>query len=130
MGYAGDWTRARELTDRAFALNPRSPGWYRYAAYFDHYRRGEYAEALAAAELINMPEYFTSHTALAAAHAELGHVGAAQRAAQEVLRLAPSLPEDGQVQLERFIFSQPDLVERFIDGLRKAGLLMTRRQCD
>lgn len=127
MGYAGDWARSRELTARAMALNPHHPGWYHYAAYFDHYRRTEYAEALAVAERINMPDYFTSHTALAAAHAQLGHVAAARAAAQDALRLAPTFPEDGQLQLERFIFSQPELVAHFIEGLRKAGLDMARR---
>ncbi len=128
FAYAGDWERGRALTDRAIRLNPRGPRISHYVAFFDHYRRGEYPEALDAANRLNMPDYHTTHASLAVVHAELGHAAAARASADELLRLVPTYPEDGQDELERFFFAQPALVGRFVESLRKAGLPMARRE--
>lgn len=50
FGYSGDWERGVELTTRAMALNPHHPGWYRFSTFFNEYRQGHYAEALAIAQ--------------------------------------------------------------------------------
>ncbi len=86
-GYAGDWERGLELTTAAMKLNPHHPGWYWFTTFFDHYLQGRYAEALATAQKINLPEYFPTHYAAAIAHARLGNQKAAEAAAKEVLRL-------------------------------------------
>ena len=79
---------ARKTTHPAFSL-PNRPHvlTHYYRKFFDHYLQGRYAEALATAQKINLPEYFPTHYAAAIAHARLGNQKAAEAAAKEVLRL-------------------------------------------
>jgi Tol biopolymer transport system component/TolB-like protein len=125
---SGDWERGLALTNEAKSLNPHHPGWYHFQVSLDHYRRGEYGEALGAAHKINMPELFSNHLALAIAHGQLGHDESARQAAREMLRLYPEFEKKGQSEhLESWLFSQPEVVEQLVDGLCRAGLEMDRR---
>ncbi|MBT8473497.1 MAG: TIR domain-containing protein, partial [Marinicaulis sp.] len=122
-GYAGDWDRGRELTTRAMALNPNHPGWYRFNVFFDAYRQGNYNEALQIAERIRQPDYFADAYARAIAHAQLGQIQAAERAAQKFISLLPDGFETWREKhLEVWMYAQPALQEQIIEGLEKAGL--------
>ena len=122
-GYAGDWERGVELTTRAMAMNPHHPGWYRFTTFFDKYRQGHYSDALAIAQKMNLPDYFASHYALAIANAQLGNMAAARQAAENVRRLWPDFEQEiYSGHLEKWMFSQPDLIAGIVDGLEKAGL--------
>ena len=126
MGYSGDWERGVELTTRAMRLNPHHPGWYRFTSFFDEYRQGHYAEALAIAQKINMRFYWADAHSRALAHAELGHTEAARAAVQELLRLWPDFEAQYyEVGLERWNF-RPELVEQVLESTRKAGLHVAR----
>jgi tetratricopeptide (TPR) repeat protein len=94
MAYAGDWERGGALAEQAMQLNPHHPGWYRFSAFFNAYRKEDYHAALEVALKFNMPSYFYTHIALAAAYGQLGE----QK------------------------WMDPGLVEQVIDGLGKAGL--------
>ena len=123
--HSGDWERGLALTKEARSLNPHYPGWYHFQEFLDHYRRGEHAESLRTAQTINMPGTFSNHLALTIAHAQLGHENAAGQAAREMLQLYPDFEEKEQREhLELWLFSQPEVVEHMVDGLRKAGLDM------
>jgi len=124
MGYGGDWERSVELTTRAMTLNPNHPGWYRFNTFFNEYRQGHYKAALDIAERINMPDYFADAYARAIAHAELGQLEQANEALNEFKALLPGidLAKFKKIHLDTWIYAQPDLVEKIIDGLRKAGL--------
>lgn len=127
IAYAGDWEKGVQIAAGAMKLNPHHPGWYRFAEAFDHYRRGDYDESVASAQTINMPEYFSSHMVLGAAHAQIGNSRAARAAAREILRLYPGFDERGQREhLDKWFHAQPEFVEHFVEGLRKAGLEMAR----
>ena len=39
IAYAGDWERGFALVERAMQLNPRHPGWYWFAHFYDAYRQ-------------------------------------------------------------------------------------------
>ena len=131
LGYSGDWERGVELTTRAMTLNPHHPGWYRFTTFFDMYHRGDYAAALAIAQRINMPDYFASHYALAIAHAQLGNLDAARRAAQDILRIYPDFEEEiYEGHLEKWMYAQPDLIGHIVDGLQKAGLRVQRPEAE
>src|SRR5207244_8176866 len=39
IAYAGDWERGCALSDTGCQLNPNHPGWYRYPAWHDAYRK-------------------------------------------------------------------------------------------
>ena len=77
IAYAGDWERGCALVERAVELNPRHPGWYWFPLFYDAYRRGDYREAVAIAFKINLPKFFVTHEALAAAYGQLAEYKAA-----------------------------------------------------
>ena len=123
LGYGGDWVRSVELTQRAMALNPNHPGWYRFNTFFNEYRQEHYEKALDIALRINMPGYFPEAYVRAATYAQLGKQEKANRALGELKALWPGV----NIQLlkphmDKWFYAQPDLYEQILEGLRKAGL--------
>jgi serine/threonine-protein kinase len=72
IAFSGDWERGLKLNERMQALNPHHPGWYWFVPFHYHFHKGEYAQALAAAKRVNMPELIWTHTSIALAAAEVG----------------------------------------------------------
>jgi hypothetical protein len=58
---------------------------------------------------------------IAAAYAQLGQLDAARPAVQQLLAIKPDFVESARADSEKW-FGPCDLVEHFLDGLRKAGL--------
>jgi tetratricopeptide (TPR) repeat protein len=124
-GYGGNWGRSVEITTRAMELNPHHAGWYYFNTFFNEYRRHRYAEALAIAQKINLPDYWATPLALAVCYAELGREREAKAAAKEILRIWPEFERDYYQQgLVNWMFGQPELIDQIQDGLRKAGINM------
>jgi hypothetical protein len=98
----------------------RRPGWYRFSTFFNAYRRGDFRVALDIALKMNMPSYFYTHIALAAAYGQLGEQAAASRALRELLEQKPDFARVAREELGKWMDS--GLVEQVIDGLRNAGL--------
>ena len=121
MAYAGDWEHGVALAEKALSLNPHHPGWYRFAAVMNAYRKSDYRSALDIAQKMNMPSYFATHAALAAAYGQLGDEEAARRAASELLAQKPGFAEVAREEFAKW-FGRGELLEHFLDGLRKAGL--------
>ena len=121
LGYAGDWERACTLAERAMQLNPHHPGWYRFAAFHAAYSRRDFEGAVEVALKFNMPSYFYTHYALAAAYGQLGQREAARQALDELLAQRPDFADVAREELGRWQ-GHGDLLELALDGLRKAGL--------
>jgi serine/threonine protein kinase/tetratricopeptide (TPR) repeat protein len=117
---AGDWERGCALVERARGLNPHHPGWYWFPSCFDAYRRGDYRDALGFAFKANMPGFWRTNLALAAAYGQLGEREAAYKAVRELLALKPDFPAVAHEELGKWW--DRVLVEHILDGLRKAGL--------
>ena len=120
IAYAGDWERGCALAIRARRLNPHHPGWYWFGSFFDAYRQRDYRGALDYALKVNMPGFWRTNLALAAAYGQLGEEEAAGEAARGLLALRPDFPTIACEELEKWW--DPGLVEHLIEGLRKAGL--------
>ena len=118
--HAGDWDRGLALAEEALKLNPHHPGWYRYGKFWGHYRKREYQEALRIARMINMPGNFYYHSTLACVLGQLGRTEDAQRSVQDLLKMYPDFPAKARAELGKWI--EPELVEQFVEGMRKAGL--------
>ena len=120
LAYAGEWERGCALAERATQLNPSHPGWYWFTAFFNAYQKGDYPAALDTARKLNMPGYFIATAALVASYGQLGERDAARNALRELLRQRPDIATVAYDEFGKWY--EPELVERFIDGLRKAGL--------
>jgi hypothetical protein len=118
--FSGNWERGRELGDRARQLNANHPSWYWALPLLDAYRAGDYQAARALAPKAVMPGQYYSHALFAAVYGQLGDLETAREEVRQVLALRPDFAEIAREQFGRWYL--PDLVERLIDGLRKAGL--------
>jgi TolB-like protein len=125
IAYSGDWERGGELSRRARGLNPHHPGWYWFVPCLDAYRNGDYTAAREFALRVNMPGFWRSHLAIAAACGQLGEHSAASSALHTLLQQRPDIAQAPREALS--LWWQPELVEQLIDGLRKAGLSDTGR---
>jgi TolB-like protein/Tfp pilus assembly protein PilF len=120
IAYAGDWERGCALSEKGSQLNPNHPGWYRYTAWHDAYRKKDYRKALDVALHLNAPKNYYTHAVLAICYAQLGQMEEARKALQDMLALKPNYAEVARELHGRWI--DPDLVEQLMEGLRKAGL--------
>ncbi len=119
IAYSGDWERGLAVVEKAMQINPRLPGWVRFPAFYDAYRKRDYQNAIRIGLKFNLPNHSSAHAAMAAAYAQAGDLAAAQKSLQELRRLMPSTAE----VLERIgRWHLPDLADHVIDGLRKAGM--------
>jgi TolB-like protein len=127
MLHEGDWERGCALVERARQLNPNHPGWYWFAAFWDAYRKRDYRSALEVALKINMPGDFYVSAVIAAAHGQLGELEAARAALLQLLAMKPDFAATAREEFEKW-FGAGELVEHFLDGLRKAGLEIAREE--
>src|SRR5208282_2184467 len=104
-------------------LNRHHPGWYHNVAFHHHYRKGEYEAALQAAKKINMPEFHWMHLMTAAACGMLGRHEEARTALESLRKSNPTFLDLANVREDMEMWD-PDKneVERFLQGLQKAGL--------
>ena len=89
-----------------------------------HYGAGRYEEAVDwAKQSVRLnPDAFIVHRALAASNAQLGRIDEARAALAEVLRLDPNLTLEKVKRQTAAVGWDPDVIEPYIAGLRKAGL--------
>ncbi|SED51367.1 TolB amino-terminal domain-containing protein [Rhizobiales bacterium GAS188] len=116
--YAGQAEQSLGHLERAIRLNPYHPDWYLW------HLADAYNALKRPVDVINtiqrMQDQSEGRRLLAANYAHLGMMGQARAAAEEVMRLHP------EFRISRWRLRPPyrdlDLLERFIEGLRKAGL--------
>ena len=121
--------------EKTLRLDPRNPQKALWLAWMSwaHYGAGRYEEAVDWAKqsvrlnpdaAVAYPGLTVSYAqlALASSNGQLGHIDEAGAAQAEVLRIDPGLTlEKFKLQLADLDFD-PDVIERRLDGLRKAGL--------
>jgi TolB-like protein len=122
--YTGDWDRGLALVGRAKQLNPNHPGWYWYADFYNSYRQRDYRGAITFLLKADLPGHWFMHAGLAAAYAQLGENNSAGKALRDLLKLRPDFPVVVRKEAEKWW--NPEYVDHFIDGLRKAGLEIAR----
>jgi adenylate cyclase len=126
IAYVGDWEHGCALVERAMQLNPRHPGWYLFPLFHKAYRKGDYRGAVSVGLKFNIPGFFATHLFMAAAYAQFGERDAAGKALRDLLRVRPGIAVWVREGLGRY--HDPELVEHYIDGLRKAGLEIADEQ--
>ena len=119
--FAGQWDRGMALIKKAQALNPYHPGWYHFPLAINRFRVSEYEQAATEFAKINTPGWYQMHAGLAASYGQLGRKQEAQSAAKALLERKPDFLADPR-HFYRMRNLAPELGERLMDGLRKAGL--------
>ena len=123
IAFSGDWERGVALAQRAIDLNRHHPGWYHNVFFHHHYRKGEYEAALQAAKKINMPEFHWMQLMTAAACGMLGRHEEARTAIESLRKYNPTFLDLENVREDIEMWDpDKDEVERFLQGLQKAGL--------
>jgi TolB-like protein/tRNA A-37 threonylcarbamoyl transferase component Bud32 len=120
LAFAGDWKRGCELAEKARDLNPHHPAWYWALPFLDAYRQADYVTARTFIAKADMPGQFFSQALFAAVYGQLGEPAAAETSVREVLALKPDFPQIAREEFAKWY--PPELVDRLIEGLRKAGL--------
>lgn len=124
IGLCGDFEGATTYIQRALELSPRDQfraSWYSHyavaAAVAGHYQQ---AVDLARLTLAQNPEFLGGFRTLAVGLAYLGHQGEANEAIQALTVRLPELTL--RSALEQLPFSESACRDRYIEGLRMAGL--------
>ena len=117
------------MSEKAVEMNPHHAGWLNFMFVHDHYRKGEYEQALEFAEKVNMPGYNWASGVLAAIHGQLGNAEAAREHARVFVALSPDYARNFRTEGLKWIPSE-DFMNRIDEGLRKAGLDDELRRLD
>jgi len=116
--YIGQPEKSVEVMERAMRLNPYYPDWYLWYLADAYSAMGESAKVIATVQRMQNPN--EGRRMLAASFAELGMIDEARTEAEKVIRLHP------EFSISRWRHRPPyrdkALLERYIEGLRKAGL--------
>ena len=87
-------------------------------------RLGNYEHALALAERVNLPGYFSDPFCRAIIHARLGNEDDAAKALDEFQALWPNatLQHFREEHLVKWFYANPELIDQIMVGMRMAGL--------
>jgi TolB-like protein/DNA-binding winged helix-turn-helix (wHTH) protein len=116
--YAGQPQKSIELLERAMRLNPYGPDWYLWYLADAYDSMGASGDVITAVHRMQNPA--EGRRLLAANFAHLGRMEEARREASEVMWLHPEFSIGRWQQRPPYRDTAP--LERFMEGLRKAGL--------
>lgn len=122
LNKTGNPQRALELKKRAMRACPMyRPGFLRGLG-LSYYLLGQLDSAIKAFKesIARESEYLSAHTNLASIYGELGRLDEAREPVSEILRLAPNFSI--KTYMKGISFSDPAILTRMEEGLRKAGL--------
>jgi TolB-like protein len=116
----GQVAEGRLLMREAIERSVSAPTWYHLVAGYGAYLEGDYAAALAEAEQAHGAVAGQDVALLAMSLGQIGRLDDAKAVLARAKAEAPWLEKDpGAVY--RLFRVQPEIIERFLDGLRKAG---------
>ena len=118
LAYLGQPDRGLELMNKAMRLNPHYPDWYLWYLADAYDTLGRSQDVIATIQRMHDPS--EGQRLAAANYAHLGMMKEAEAAAREVLRLHPHFRIS--YWRERPPYRDPAPLERYVEGMRKAGL--------
>jgi serine/threonine protein kinase len=122
MALGGRWDEGVAFMRRAMALNPNHPIYYHLVLGDNYFRQDRYEEAVEEYQKARLFSPVDSYLQLAATYAHLGREEDSHAAVEKVRELQPDIDLE-YVRSDRVKWNFPaDLLERLLDGLRKAGL--------
>jgi len=121
LALSGDWERGISVMRNAMARNPYCLPQVSHGLWADHLRRGEFEQAYMAALEYRTAAFFWRELMITSCLGLLGRITDARISAAELLRAKPNLAQRGRALISYYI-KPPELRERIIEGLRKAGI--------
>ena len=125
LGVAGEYELALAKIETAFRLSPRdthAATWYNYLAVAAFVvGRDEEAADWAHKTIRTNPRFPGGHRTLAAANGVLGRYAEAEAAAKKLRELLPHITI-AQIRNSIPYFKDPEGLERYLNGLRRAGV--------
>jgi len=118
--FSGDWERGCALVERSTQLNPNHPGWYWLPLALNAYRQNDGKRAREFALKVNMPALWTAQVTLAIVYAQLGELDRARAVVRDLRAARPEFCANIRAELSKWWL--PDMVERMVVDLQKAGL--------
>jgi len=122
LNFAGRPEEGLELINKAIHLNPYHPFWYKYilAHSYDLIGRQQEAIELMKKVLAVNPDFLPANRHLVVIYSELNRMEEARSEITKILRVSPgySISE----WRARARYSDPAILQRFAENLRKAGL--------
>ena len=118
IAYTGKWERGVALIKKAMALSANYPKWCHFPIAADLYLKGKYEQSLAESLKIELPDFYWTQVFLAMNYGQLGRTEEARAAVARLLNLYPTFGAKARRELRTFNFTD----DRFVEGLRKAGL--------
>lgn len=119
LSYLGNAEEAVESIKKAMRLNPVYPDWYTQGLMIALYSDKRYEEVIELSTTINV-RHLTTLLLLAGSYALLGQLDNAKTTVANVLEENPGFSL--RKWSENLSFSDPDDLDHYLDGLRKAGL--------
>jgi TolB-like protein len=121
MTLLGEWERGPTLIRKALRLNPYYKPIVHYALWVDYLRQEEYERAHLETQRLRRPSIFWDPLIKAATLGLLGRYEEGKEFVKSLLKLKPDFPSRGRILIGHYIKFE-EIIERVIDGLRKAGL--------
>jgi TolB-like protein len=119
--HTGEFERGTAIVRRAMGLNPNHAGWMHFAPLWNHFHKGEYEQALACANRVDVPGLFWPFLVMASACGHLGRKAEAAAAVRDLLAIDPEFAAHARANVGTWHFAS-GLMEPILEGLRKAGL--------
>lgn len=121
LNYAGQPEDGIIAIRKSMRLNPHYSFFETWVLAQGYYLLGRYDEAIAELQEVveSNPAFPQGHKLLAAAYGQVGNIEDAEWEADEILALLPNFSLEAERQRAPYVTSG---LERYIDGLRKAGL--------
>lgn len=123
LAYAGQWDEGVAMVEKAIALAPTSYAtWWLWAVAKNHFRLGDYDQALIAFEGAFIPGLWLSQLQLAYTHGMLGNTEDAAQVVAELRELMPGFSISDALAYYRMWNFEQSYLDRMAKGLRRAGL--------
>ena len=122
LNFAGRSQETQALIDTAIRLNPHYPAQYIFILGQAQYLMGQPEEALGTFRRVlnRNPNHLSAHVYVAILLSECGQLEEGQAEVEAILRISPQYSLD--VARERALYTEAVALDRYIEGLRKAGL--------
>ena len=123
LAYNGRWEQGVALARRAIEIQPvHHERFWHYAIAKDHYRRGEWQQALDAFMRAFDERNWLNHLQLAYTLPHLGRLDEARREIDEVQRLFPGFTIERAIEFYRMFCFDDAYLDAIEDALTRAGL--------